>query len=152
MPVQVDAYIDPDSGDLPEVSRFTTGIELIQQRIRLRLLRGTGEWFLDPDGTGLPLLEWRQMKPPNIAAIVARLQAEIRDVPGVLATANFAGTHDSAARRLTITGDVVVDGGTVTSVVATTLTSGARNTMVFGLFFGSGRIQGGPARPSIGRL
>src|SRR5687768_5515451 len=102
---QIDAYLDPDTGDLPESGRTVTGIDLIQQRIRLRLLRGTGEWFLDPTGTGLPHIEWRQMKPPNVPLIVAQLQTEIRAVPGVVRTANFDGEHDPAARRVTITGD-----------------------------------------------
>lgn len=149
--MQVDAYIDPDQdGDLPEVCRFVTGIELIEQRIRLRLRRGTGEWFLDPVNVGLPLLEWRQQKPPRISEIVARVQSEIRSVPGVLGTANFVGTHDASARRLTITGDVLVDDGSVTAVVVSGSTEAGRNTMSFGVYFASGRIPGGPARPSYG--
>lgn len=147
--MQVDALLDQD-GDLPVISRVVTGLELIQQRIRLRLRRGTGEWFLDPNGTGLPLIEWTQQKPPRIPEILTRIQAEIRAVPGVVGTANFAGVHDTAARRLTITGDVVYADGTVTAVVVAGATAGARNVMSFGVFFASGRIPGGPARPSHG--
>lgn len=139
---QVDAYLDPTTGDLPEVSRLCTGIELIQQRIRMRLRRGQGEWFLDPAGTGLPLLEWRQQKPPDVAAIVGRIQAEIASIPGVVSTANFVGVHDAAARRLTVTGDVVADGGEVTSVVVTGVQDPKRNTMPFAVFFGSSAISG----------
>lgn len=150
MSIQADLYLE-DDGDIPEVSRFVTGIGLVRQRIRLRLRRGVGEWFLDPS-VGLPLLDWRAKKPPAITEIVSRIQADIREIPGVVSTANFAGTHDPAARRLTITGDVFVDDGSVTAIVATTSTDGARNSLVFGVFFASGRVQGGPARPSIGRL
>lgn len=142
MPVQVDLHLDPITGDLPDVSRFATGIELIEQRIRLRLHRGLGEWFLDPAGTGLPLLEWRQQKPPDVSGIVQRLQAEIRSVPGVVSTKNFTGTHDPAGRRLTISGDVVAADGQVTSMVAAAPTDVARNTFLFQIFFarGSGPI------------
>lgn len=146
MPVQSDVYMDPATGDLPEVSRFTTGIELVEQRIRLRLRRGVGEWFLDPGGTGLPLIEWREAKPPDVAAIVSRVQTEIREIPGVSATKNFDGVHDSAARRLTISGDVLVDVGSVTTIVISAPTDPARNTFLFQIFFtrGSGPI----VRPS----
>ncbi|HEX5201307.1 MAG TPA: hypothetical protein VFW27_15350, partial [Actinoplanes sp.] len=146
MPTQLDAYIDPDTGDLPAIARFTTGIELIQQRIRRRLRRGVGEWFLDPQGTGLPLIEWRERKPPDIRGIVGRVQQEIREVPGVVATANFEGVHDPAARRLTVSGDVIVDTGEVTAVVVTGVTEQAHNAMVFGVYFSSGRIPGGIPR------
>lgn len=139
--VQVDAYLDPVTGDLPEISRFVTGIELVEQRIRLRLRRGTGEWFLDPNNVGLPLLDWRQMKPPDVQAIVGRLQTEIREVPGVVTTRNFQGTHDPAARLLTVSGDVIVADGQVTSIVVYGKEA-ERNGFLFQIFFtrGSGPI------------
>lgn len=148
MTVELDAYIDPTTGDLPEASRLITGLDLIQQRIRRRLLRGTGEYFLDPVNVGLPLIAWRNTKPPNVALIVARIQAEILDVPGVISTANFVGVHDAAAHRLTISGDVLANDGAVTAVVVTGLTAGARNTMSFGVYFASGNIRGGIPHPS----
>lgn len=152
MMVQADLLLDPTTGDLQVVSQFVTGIPLIEQRIRLRLRRGTQEWFLDPNGTGLPLLEWRQAKPPNVTEIAGRIQAEIRAVPGVVATQNWTGTHDPAARRVTVSGDVIVADGTVTTVLVTA-TEGSHNGFVFGVFFpGSGRIRGGgPAPISTGR-
>lgn len=151
MPVQVDAYLDPLTGDLPEVNRLVTGMDLVAQRIRVRLQRGLQEWFLDTT-VGLPLLEWRQQKPPQVQAILARLQEEIRLVPGVVSTANFSGTHEPLARRLTITGDVYVDEDSVLSVVVLGATGGgARNGMPFAIFFSSRNIQGGIPAPSIGR-
>lgn len=117
MAIQVDAYLDPVTGDLPAVSRFTTGMELIEQRIRLRLRRGLGEWFLDPVGVGLPLLEWRQQKPPDVPVIVARIQTEIRTIPGVTSTRGFNGVHDPRARQLVISGDVTAADGQVTSLI-----------------------------------
>jgi hypothetical protein len=142
--VQIDAYLDPVTGDLPEVSRFITGIELVEQRIRLRLSRGLGEWFLDPDGTGLPLLEWRNQRPPDIPGILNRVQQEIRQIPGVTATKGFQGTHE--ARRLTISGDVFVATGSVTSIVVSG-TSADRNGFLFQFIFSR---SGGPiVRPSF---
>jgi len=147
MTVQIDAFLDPVTGDLPEVSRLCTGMELIEQRIRMRLHRGTEEWFLDPLGTGLPLLAWRQMKPPDVPAIVGRIQAEIRSIPGVTLTRNFNGVHDHAARRLTISGDVVAADGQVTSLVVAAPTDVARNAFYFQLFFSRG--VGSIVRPAF---
>lgn len=151
MTIEIDTQIDAVTGDLVVPTQLITGLPLIQQRIRRRLLRGTGEWFLDPVNVGLPLIGWRDQKPPNVALIVAQLQAEIREVPGVVATQNFQGTHDPAAHRLTVTGDVIVDDGGVTAVVVTAPTAGARNAMVFGVFFSSRSIQGAIPRPSTRR-
>jgi hypothetical protein len=149
--IEIDVALDPTTGDMVVPTRLITGLELIQQRIRRRLQRGTGEWFLDPAGTGLPLLAWREQKPPRIAQILQRLQDEIKAVPGVVATANFTGTHDVAAHQLTVTGDVIVDDGTVTAVVVTAPTAGRPNSMSFGVFFSSNNIRGGIPRPSRGR-
>ncbi|HZI43959.1 MAG TPA: hypothetical protein VFD53_02000 [Ilumatobacter sp.] len=152
MTVQVDTLLDPVTGDLQDVSQFVTGIALIEQRIRLRLRRGTGEWFLDPS-VGLPLIPWRERKPPNVTEMSSLVQAEIRRVPGVVATQNWTGVHDPAARRVTLSGDVIVSDGTVTTVLVTGVEGAGHNGYIFGVFFnGSNRIVGGgPARPSTGR-
>jgi hypothetical protein len=147
MPLQIDAALDPLTGDLPPTSRFVTGIELVRQRIRLRLQRGLGEWFLDPS-QGLPFLQWRQDKPPNVQSIVTRIQQEIRQVSDVLGTSNFKGTHDAVARRLTVTGDVLVQGATVSLLVVGSADV-ARNSMVFSIFFASGNLAGHTAYPTV---
>lgn len=145
--IQIDAYIDPITGDLPEVTRLTTGIELIQQRIRLRLYRGTGEWFLDPLGTGLPLIAWRNLKPPPVQLITGRIEAEIRKVPGVISTSDFVGVHDPAAHLLTVSGTATAADGAVTAVVIT-IPVGARNVSTIGVFFAPiGTMRGGLPRP-----
>lgn len=146
----LDAYIDPDTGDLPAIPRLCTGVELVQQRIRVRLQRGTGEWFLDPNNVGLPLLDWRQQKPLDAAGIARRVEQEIGRIPGVVRTSDFSGSFDAAARRITVTGQVYVDLTTAIAVVAVTSTD-ARNTMSFSLYFSSGTLRGGIPRPSIGR-
>lgn len=145
MAVQVDAQLDPVTGDLPEISSFATGIALIEQRIRLRLMRGLGEWFLDPNGVGLPLIEWRQMKPPDVAAIVQQIQIEIREVPGVIETRNFDGVHDSRTRSLTVSGDVIVADLGVTSIVVIAPQDPLRNAFQFQIFFT--RASGPIVRP-----
>lgn len=147
----VDAYLDPTSGDLPEISRLCTGLDLIQQRIRLRLNRGVGEYFLDPVNVGLPLIEWREQKPPQLGAIQRRIEDEIRQVPGVVRTQDFVATHDAGARRVTVTGNVIVDTGEVTAIVATAAGDVVRNSMSFGVQFSSNNIRGAAPRPSSRR-
>jgi hypothetical protein len=144
---QLDAYLDPLTGDLSTIPRLVTGIDLVAQRIKRRLQRGTGEFFVDPS-LGLPLIEWRQQKPPQVALILARLQAEIRLVPGVVSTQNFQGTHDPLQRSLTISGDVTVAEEGVLSVVVFGSQDVARNTMSFSIFFSSGNIAGHVPQPS----
>lgn len=146
MSQQIDVGLD-ENGDIPEVPRMITGIALVAQRIRRRLQRGTGEWFLDPS-LGLPLLEWRQQKPPQVEQILVRLQQEIRLIPGVVSTSNFQGVHDPLARRLTISGDVTVEEEGVLSVVVMGSQDVARNTMHFSLHFYSGTIAGHLPQPS----
>jgi hypothetical protein len=46
---------------------------------------------------------------------------------------------------------VYTDTGEVTALVAVASTTGARNTMGFGLFFASNNIRGGAPRPSTRR-
>lgn len=149
MPQQIDAYLDPDTGDLPVTNRLITGIELIEQRIRFRLKRATGEWFLDRS-EGLPLVQWRSRKPPQVQAILRTLQQEIRLVPGVVSTQNFEATHEPLLRRLTVTGDVLVEEGQVLSIAVIGETSPARNAHFFVSF--SRNLQGAIAAPSSGRL
>jgi hypothetical protein len=79
------------------------------------------------------------------------VQQEIRQIPGVVGTVGWTGTHDPAARRLTVGGDVLVNTGDVTTVLVTGVGDELRNTMVFGVYFSSGNIQGAIPRPT-GRL
>ncbi|NOT72467.1 MAG: hypothetical protein HOP09_14695 [Hyphomicrobium sp.] len=141
--MQIDAYIDPLTGDLPIRGRLTSGSELIKQRITVRLRRGTGEYLLDPNNVGLPLIEWMDTKPPPLAQIMSRLQAEMRSVPGVVATGGWTASHDPLTGRVTCNGDVQFDDGTVTSVVALGTPGGNINSMPFGVFFSQQRIHGG---------
>jgi hypothetical protein len=150
MSQQIDILVD-DDGDLPVTPQMVTGIALVAQRIKRRLQRGTGEWFVDPS-KGLPLIEWRQQKPPQVQQILFRLQQEIRLVPGVVSTSNFQGTHNPLQRSLTLSGDVLVEEEGVLSVVILGSQDVARNTMSFSLFFHSNNIAGHVPQPSSGGL
>ncbi len=104
--MQGDIYIDPDTGDIALPLRWVTGAELVQQRIRIRLRRYEGEWFANQE-VGLPYFAWEQELPPPLREIVQRIQFAISNVPGVLGTRNFEGTHDELSRTINVTGDVI---------------------------------------------
>lgn len=133
----IDAYLDPLTGDLPEISRFVTGMDLVRQRILTRLNRSKGEWFLDPEGTGLPHLEWRQTKPPDTNAIGTRVRQEIESVPGVASSTEWKVEHDNQANTVTITCRVYTeDGRSTTLVIAAPTAADRRNVMTWPIFFG----------------
>lgn len=148
---EIDAALDAN-GDLAEVSRFVTGIPLIEQRIRLRLQRGTGEWFLDPDGVGLPLIAWREQKPPDLDAISVRIQQEIAAVPGVVRLENFEALHDPTLRRVTVRGDVFVNEEDSTTFVVVAGDTPVRNFSILAIQFPSRSISGAVARPTAAGL
>jgi hypothetical protein len=143
----IDAALNVD-GDLSEVSDFITGIGLIEQRIRIRLLRGVGEWFLDPENTGLPFLEWRAQKPPDLDAISIRIQQEVLEVPGVVRVENFEALHDTSVRRVTVRGDVFVNQDDATTFVVIVGDTPARNLAILAIQFPSRSISGAIARPT----
>lgn len=131
----VDLGLDPVTGDLPRVPTLITGLDLILQRIRLRLNRGQGEWFLDLDA-GLPLLAWRTQKPPNLPSISSTIQAEIDSIPGVQRTQNFTATFNDVTRQLTVSGEVVTDAGEVTRVTVLSSRTEPTNAAFFHLLLG----------------
>lgn len=72
-----------EQGDLPVAPRHVTDIAAVAQRVEIRLKTFFGEWFLD-ERRGLPWLEWKQQKPPNIDVIRERVRSEIRQARGVV--------------------------------------------------------------------
>lgn len=98
-----------DSGDISNPVRPATGLALIKQRIRRRLRTITGEWFLDPDGVGLPYLDWIATKPPPVATISAATQEAVLAVPGVVRVVGWGAAHDADARTVRISGVVITD-------------------------------------------
>jgi hypothetical protein len=133
MRIYADMYIDPATGDLPEVTRLCTGIELIEQRIRLRLRRGIGEWFLDAS-VGLPLIEWFSGK-PDPRVVTTTFERECRSVPGVIGTSGWSGNLNPTTRRLNVSGLVHTAEDGVTSLSVIGARELDRNGSIFGVFF-----------------
>lgn len=146
-----DAYIDPATGDLPEVSSFVVGPAFTAQRARVRLGthgrsrlgNGTldGEWILDRF-VGLPFAEWREQKPPDLDAISAVVLAELATTPGVVRVESIAATFDPATRTVRVAGDVLIEGiDEVDQVSAAFVVAiGGNATPVISMFYASGAI------------
>lgn len=104
--MRIDLALD-EAGDLPLVPRHITGIPLVLQRIRRRLLVFAGEWVLDVT-QGLPYLAWRQTKPAPLDAIAARIRVELEQTPGVVRIDACAASLDVATRTVRISARGVV--------------------------------------------
>ena len=104
--MRIDLALDAD-GDLPLVARHITGIPLVLQRIRRRLLVYAGEWVLDVT-QGIPYLAWRQTKPAPLDAIAARVRVELEQTPGVVRIDSCAVTLVTSTRTVRITARGVV--------------------------------------------
>lgn len=130
-----DVGLDPLTGDLPEFTRHITGADLVKQRIRARLLTFLGEWLLDRFA-GIPYVDWRMLKDPDLDAIGAFIQAEILDVVGVLRIDEFAISLTISTRTVAITARVIVDDENETSIPVTITTLQPQNHMPALIFFG----------------
>jgi len=100
-----DVQLD-NNGDIPIRTAYITGPDLVRQRIKIRLNTWRGEWFLD-QRLGLPFLEWKQQKPPDVNVIRALIQREIRTTPGVVGVANLEVSLVQG--RIEITGRITVE-------------------------------------------
>lgn len=104
--MRIDLALDA-SGDLPLVARHITGIPLVLQRIRRRLLVYAGEWVLDTT-QGIPYLAWRQTKPAPLDAIAARIRVELEQTPGVVRIDSCAASLTVATRTVRVVARGVV--------------------------------------------
>jgi hypothetical protein len=86
--------------------------EEIAQSIRVRLRMWKGEWFLNPD-EGTPYYEEILEKGIEDGRVGAILRRIILDVPGVASINAFSLNRDNQARTLTVTFEVITDGGYV---------------------------------------
>lgn len=105
----IDVLLDSNY-DIPLRTTLGTGIEVILQRIQLRLQQGLGEWVYDTT-TGLPWLDWSQDKPVDVDNIGARIRREIESVPEVVRVTEWETVFDRATRTITCTGAIETEEG-----------------------------------------
>lgn len=112
-PVTNDIELVPDTGQL----RLISGVDLVAQRIRLRIKTHLGEWPLDITAG----LNWKDVifvKNPNLAQVSADIRSIILDTPGVdrFAEDGFLLSLDRVSRELTVDYTVFVDDETLSQV------------------------------------
>lgn len=139
MSAAVDIGLDPDTDDLPDLPELITGLDLIQQLIASTVRFFLGEWFLD-ERVGLPLVEWITTKAPDVQAILARLEQDIRTIPGVVRTED--GIAILTGRTISCTMTVITRSGDATTVSILQDADGLRNGSPFAVYFRSNRISG----------
>jgi len=137
-----DIALDPATGDLPTVSRFITGAELVVQRARIRLATFFGEWILD-QFVGLPYLAWRAQKPPDLSGQAAVIIAELQATPGILRVSELSSSFNAETRTVTHAGTCVVqDGETVDGIAyAFVVSAGGNATPAVVGFYPSGMVR-----------
>lgn len=124
-----------ENGDLPAFTRHITGADLVEQRIQVRLGTFLGEWILDQHA-GLPFVDWRASKPPDVDSINAVIQTEIEDTPGVLRVDELVTTFDASSHTVSTVGRVIVDDESATEIPVTITTLRRSNHMPALIFFG----------------
>ena len=103
MPLTSDVGLDPLTFDLPVFPVHISGVDLIVQRMTIRLQRFLGEWILDTT-VGIPYLAFIQERPVDVEGITAVLRTEIETTPGVLRVDDFIGVFVIASQTLRFTG------------------------------------------------
>lgn len=128
--MSVDFLLGED-GDIRLYMRLRSGDAVTIQRIKRRLLTfgphritptdGSppivvpGEWILD-SSQGLPLLDWRAQKPPDLRQIRAFVFAEIAATPGVDSVISVQAEFDRQNQSVAVTARVRLESGTVAAL------------------------------------
>lgn len=95
-----------ENGDLPVRTEHISGIELVAQRVRIRLGTHRREWLFNPR-VGLPFMRWRAQKPPPLGRIEARVRRTVRDTPGVREVRGVSAELDG--RTVRVTGRIIAE-------------------------------------------
>jgi hypothetical protein len=89
-------------GDLPLFSRHASGLEIVAQRIRVRLGTHRGDWPLDTSA-GIPWTSYLGQTPVDLSGLAALVALEIRAVPGVTQVTDLEWAQNGDAASITCT-------------------------------------------------
>lgn len=111
-----DIYLDKTNHDIVVRDNdliLVSGLEQVEQALRIRLWFFRSEWFLD---TSKGLLDYENIlvKSPNLGEVESLIKATILGTPDVLDLLEFDMTFDRSARSLGVTFTVNTIYGVVT--------------------------------------
>jgi len=122
--MKLDSYLD--DLDLPARRRLISGIDLVAQRIRVRLSTHRGEILRDVS-IGMPWVDILSTKPVPLSTVRAQARRQALAVPGVTAVTNVQASASGGNIALSL--DVTTDEGTVS--IQGTITDAGTRTMSF---------------------
>lgn len=101
-------FLLDDDLDLYFPLTLIEGVDLVVQRIRVRLLTQLGTWPLDL-AQGLPYLQWMELAAPPIQEIKDYFRRELETTPGVVSVRNLAVIQEGTKLRVFAEIDIVED-------------------------------------------
>ena len=132
----IDVLMGQD-GDLPIPSYLATGVEIIAQRVRCRLLTWLGDWTLDVNA-GVDYFAYLGTKPAPLATLTNAVAREIRTTPGVVNVLDIESSQ--VGGTATISATVVTADGSFTATVMPVSEAGNPSVTVGGVLGHSTRI------------
>ena len=118
--------------DLTPDAELVTGALYVVQAVGELAAMHRGEWLLDRR-VGLPFVAWLAAKIPDVAAVAAELERQIRAVPGVLRTEDVVAQF-TAGRVISIRLTVRVAGAAPLDLSILSSEADARNGHPFAVF------------------
>ncbi len=94
--------------DIATPASFVDGVELIEQRIRVRLSTFRGEYPLDTSA-GLDLVGFLQTMPPDVGLVAAVVAREVLAVDGVGSTEITSSKFNRTTQEIEIKVDAFID-------------------------------------------
>lgn len=119
--MRLDSYLE--ELEAPARTRLVSGIDLVAQKIRLRLAIHQGEVLRDVS-IGFPWVDWISTKPPPLAAIRSRVRSQLGKIAEVSAVTNVQASVSSGT--IHISADVSTPEGEV-SIKASISDPGTRS-------------------------
>jgi|GEM_PF-6339243 len=96
------------NGDIQQRNEEVRDLELILQKIEIRLKTWMGEWILDRQ-VGMQYERLFMQKPPRLSEFTSLVRAEIEGVEGVTAVIITESVFETDAQRIRISGRVQAD-------------------------------------------
>lgn len=127
-----------ESGDLPLIAQAITGIDLVIQRVKIRLLLQLGT-FIQDQTKGIDWLAAVATRPFDVVGFGAQLRATIADTPDVDRVSEFEGVQDGDEIRYNAVVAVSLDSTAEEDLLQMAIVVGNTQPAII-TFFRAGRL------------